>query len=533
MPSDATVAPAPAAFRLPLSEAQRDIWTAHTLDPTGLRYNVAECRDILGPVDPALMRAAWRRLVEEADVMRTRCFEDDGETVWQLIDAEPGARTLPFTDVSAEENPERAAWGLMDAAVGSPFDLTRESPVRCALIKLAEDRYFYFYAFHHLLVDGVSVSMLLKRLVELYEKAVAGELWGDAPFGRLSDLHAEDAAWRSSEEAVTERAAWREHLAGAPETRHSLVRGAARAVPSRGVLPFARRTVLVPAADAARLRAVARAERVSWPVLVVALFAGYLHRVTAQDELMLRLPVTGRTTKASRSTPGMTSNVVPLRLRVGPEDTLHTLVRTVSAEVKHGLRHQLTRYEDLRREAGALTGARRLTGPILNIMGFNADMTVCGHPTINHNVSNGPVDDLSVAVYDLGTADGLRIDFDTPVDGVDSDAVAAHQDRFAAFLTAALAPAEGRGEPAGRRIAELEVLSGAERELLLGPWAGAVTDREDVSLVERFEKQVARFPDAVALIDGDRRITYAELNASANRWAHHLRAQGLGRGDLA
>ncbi|WP_405900718.1 amino acid adenylation domain-containing protein [Streptomyces sp. NBC_00727] len=529
MPSDATVAPAPAAFRLPLSEAQRDIWTAHTLDPTGLKYNVAECRDILGPVDPALMGAAWRRLVEEADVMRTRRFEDDGEQVWQLIDAEAGDRTLPYTDVSGEADPEGAAWASVDAAIGAPFDLTRESPVRCALIKLADDRYFYFYGFHHLLVDGASVSMLLHRLVELYEHAVAGEPWGDSPFGRLADLHAEDAAYRCSEEASAERAAWREHLSGAPETAQGLVRGAGRAAPSRGVLPFARRTVLIPAEDADRLRTVARSERVSWPVLTVALFTVYLHRVTAQDELVLALPVAGRTTKTARSTPGMASNVVPLRLRVGADDTLRTLVRAVSAEVKHGLRHQLTRYETLRRDAGTLTGGRRLTGPVLNLMGFNADLTVCGHPTVNHNVSNGPVDDLSVAVYDLGAADGLRIDFDTPVDGVDAEATAAHQDRFAAFLTTSLDAAE----PGDRSVAELEVLSRGERELLLGPWAGAVAGRDDVSLVARFEEQVARFPDAVALIEGERGFTYAELNATANRWAHHLSSQGLGRGDLA
>ncbi|MFF0508716.1 amino acid adenylation domain-containing protein, partial [Streptomyces fimicarius] len=529
MLSDATVAPAPAAFRLPLSEAQRDIWTAHALDPTGLKYNIAECRDILGPVDPALMGTAWRRLVEEADVMRTRRFEDDGEQVWQIIDAEPGDRTLAYTDVSGEADPERAAWAVVDAAVGTTFDLAHESPIRCALIKLAEDRYFYFYGFHHLLADGASFSMLLHRLVELYEHAVAGEPWGDSPFGQLADLHTEDAAYRCSEDAATERAAWREHLSGAPEPPQSLVRGSGRAAPSRGSLPFARRSVLVSAQDAGRLRTVARSERVSWPVLTVALFTVYLHRVTARDELVLALPVVGRTTATARSTPGLASNVVPLRLRVGADDTLRTLVRAVSAEVKHGLRHQLTRYETLLRDAGNLTGGRRPTGPVLNIMGFNADLTVCGHPTVNHNVSNGPVDDLSVAVFDLGAANGLRIDFDTPVVGVDTEAVATHQDRFAAFLTASLDAAE----PGDRRVAELEVLSEAERELLLGPWAGEVADRDDVSLVQRFEKQVARFPEAVALIDGERRFTYAELNATANRWARRLRSRGLGRGQLA
>ncbi|WP_330241434.1 non-ribosomal peptide synthetase [Streptomyces sp. NBC_00525] len=529
MPSDATVAPAPATLRLPLSVAQRDIWTAHSLDPTGLKYNVAECRDIRGPIDPELMGAAWRRLTDEADVLRIRRFEDDGEDVWQLIDTDRGDRTLPYIDVSGEADPERAAWDVLDAMIGAPFDLTGEPPVRCALIRLAADRSFYFCGFHHLVTDGAGLGMLLQRLIELYEQAVAGEPWGASPFGRLADVYAEDAAYRCSDEAAADRAWWREHLSGAPERFPSLIRGSGRAAPARGTLPFSRRTVLIPAHEADRLRAVARAERVSWPVLVVALFTVYLHRVTAQDELTVALPVPGRTTKTARSTPSMASNIVPLRLRVGAGETLRDLVRAVSAEVKNGLRHQLTRFEDLRRDAGTLTGGRRMTGPVLNIMAFNADLTVCGHTTVNHNVTSGPVEDLNVTVYDLGASDGFRIDFDTPVDGVDTEAIAAHLDRLAAFLVAAVDAAE----PGDRRIAELEVLSEGERELLLGPWAGAVADRDDVSLVARFEEQAARFPDAVALIDGEQSITYAELNATANQWARHLRSRGLGRGDLA
>ncbi|MER5479449.1 amino acid adenylation domain-containing protein, partial [Streptomyces sp. NPDC002734] len=531
MSSDAPVAPVPAATRLPLSAAQRDIWTAHALDPSGLKYNVAECREILGPVDPGLMATAWRRLAEEADFLRTRRFEEDGEQVWQVVDADAGLLDLPFTDVSGAADPEAEAWRLVDEMISTPFALDSEPPVRCALIRLGAERHFYFYGFHHLVVDGVGVGLALTRLVELYEQAVAGEPWGPSPFGRLSDLLAEDAAFRGSREAAAERAAWREHLAGAPDVPRSLVRGAGRATPAHGGLPFARRTVRLSPADAGRLRDAARAQRVSWPVLLVSLLAVYLHRVTGQDELVVALPVTGRTTPTARSTPGMMSNVVPLRLRVRPDEPFGALVRSVSAEVKRGLRGQRTRYEDLCRDAGVLGRARGLATPVVNIMGFNADLTVCGSPTVNHNVSNGPVDDLSIAVFDLGAAHGIRIDFDTPVEGVDPDAVAAHQDRFAAFLATAAAPAAG--ELAGRVTSDLEVLTEAERGLLLGRWAGATTERQDTTLVEQFGKQAERFPDRVALIDGDRRITYRALDAAANRWARHLREKGLGRGDLA
>ncbi|MFD8205025.1 amino acid adenylation domain-containing protein [Streptomyces sp. NPDC059695] len=529
MPFDTPAAPAPAAVRLPLSVAQRDIWTAHSLDPTGRKYNVAECREINGPVDPALMAAAWRRLVEEADFLRTRRFEDDGEQVWQLIDPDAGSRALPFTDVSATDDPEGEAWRVIDALITAPFDLTDQEPVRCALIKLGEERYFYFHGFHHLVVDGGGVSMTLARLVELYEQAVAGEAWSPSPFGSLADLLAEDAAYRRSDEAAAERASWRDHLAGAPDAPAGLVRGTGRARAAHGGLPFARRSVRISPADADRLRTIARGERVSWSVLVVALFTAYLHRVTGRTELIIALPVTGRTSRLARRTPGMASNVVPLRLRVGPEDALSSLVASVGAEVKHGLRHQMTRYEDLCRDAGVIDGSRRLATPVLNIMGFQAELTVCGRPTVNHNVSNGPVDDLSVAVFDLGAANGLRIDFDTPVEGIDVTAVADHQDRFATFLTAALAG----DRPADRRVADLDVLSEEERELLTGRWAGPVADAVETTLVARFEEQAARHPDGVALIDETGRVTYAELNAAANRWARHLRSRGLGRGDMA
>ncbi|MFH8255532.1 amino acid adenylation domain-containing protein [Streptomyces roseolus] len=527
MPFDTPVAPAPAAVRLPLSVAQRDIWTAHLLDPTGVKYNVGECREINGPVDPELMAAAWRRLVDEADFLRIRGFEEDGEEVRQLLDPDAGDRTLPFHDVSAADDPEAAAWRLIDGLIGVPFDLTGEAPVRCVLVKLAEDRFFYFYGFHHLVVDGVGVSMALARLVELYERAVAGEPWGDSPFGSLAELLAEDAAYRSSADAAADLAAWRDHLAGAPGAPTGLLRGRDRAPAAHGALPFSRRSVRVSAADAERLRAAARAERVNWSVFLIALFGVYLHRVTARDELVLALPVTGRTTRAARNTPGMASNIVPLRLRIRPDDTFGALLRATAAAVKHGLRHQRTRYEDLCRDAGA---DRRLASPVLNIMGFHADLTVGGHPTVNHNVSNGPVDDLNVAVLDLGAAHGLRIDFDTPVEGVDPVLTAAHQDRFAAFVTAVLAAEEA---PGTRRVADLDVLRHEERTLLTRDWAGPVAEPAETTLVARFEEQVRLHPDRTALVDADGAVTYAALDAAANRLARRLADRGLGRGQLA
>uniref|UniRef100_UPI003EB8935B AMP-binding protein n=1 Tax=Streptomyces sp. bgisy060 TaxID=3413775 RepID=UPI003EB8935B len=84
----------------------------------------------------------------------------------------------------------------------------------------------------------------------------------------------------------------------------------------------------------------------------------------------------------------------------------------------------------------------------------------------------------------------------------------------------------------GVRLSELEVLSGVERGVLTGRWAGPVADVVETTLVDRFEEQVACFPERVALFDGDRVVSYAELNSLANRRARHLRSCGVGRGDM-
>ncbi|MFC5076090.1 condensation domain-containing protein [Kitasatospora cinereorecta] len=298
-------------------------------------------------------------------------------------------RRLPqpavHTDVSAMDDPEAEAWRRIDAMVCAPYDLTRQAPVRCALFKLGEERYFYFYGFHHLVVDGVGVSMLLARLIALYELAVAGEPWDASPSDGLPI-----SSPRTPSTGSPKKRRRTEGLAGAPGRCPGRAphRPGGRPGPRRArwtALRAAERTG-VPA-DAERLRSVARTERVSWSILLVALFTVYLHR-SRRGRAGGRPAGDGPEVEDRAEHAGMMSNIVPLRLRVRPGESLSALVRSVSTEVKHGLRHQMTRYEDLCRDAGVLDGSRRLASPVINLMGFNSELTVCGHPSVNHNVSN-------------------------------------------------------------------------------------------------------------------------------------------------
>ncbi|HET9379917.1 MAG TPA: condensation domain-containing protein, partial [Streptomyces sp.] len=519
----------PATVRLPMSAAQRDIWMAHGLDSSGCRYNIGEYREITGSLDADLVACCWYRLACETDALRVRGVgADEDGTPWLEVHAKPVGRGLRRVDVSDEADPVAAARAWMDAELSRPFDLEHDWLSRHALLRVGsteegEERWFYFHGFHHLAIDGMGLAQLDQRFVDLYEQAAAGEPWTESPFGTLAELTAEDTAYRSSEEAAADREHWAGHLAGVEPAPRLAEGHTARTRP--GHLPFTRRTVLLGADRTNRLKEVAREHRAPWTMLVLALVAAYVHRTTGTPEPVLALPVTGRRSELAKRTPGMMSNVVPLRLPVPADGTLADLLTTVVATTRAGLKHQRTRYEDICRDLGLAEGARRVASPQVNIMAFNPGMSFFGLPTVQHNLSNGPVEDLAVGVYDLGPAHGLRVDFDAAPEVCDLDTVAGHHDRFLAFVERVLAA------PA-TPLSAVDLLDPDELHTVLGEWAGVSAPVGVPVLSSRFEERVRSRPEAAALVWGGVVVSYGDLNARANRLARHLRGRGVGRGDL-
>ena len=108
----------------------------------------------------------------------------------------------------------------------------------------------------------------------------------------------------------------------------------------------------------------------------------------------------------------MASNVLPLRLAVHPGMSVSEVIDQCALQIRRGLEHQLYQLADLRRDLGGSIDSRTLFGLSINIMRFDYDFNFAGNPAIAHNLSLGPVEDLSIAVYDRSDGGPLRIDFD-------------------------------------------------------------------------------------------------------------------------
>jgi nonribosomal peptide synthetase MxcG len=485
----------------PLSAAQHGIWLGQQFDRHSPVYNAGECIEIRGPVDRAIFEAAVRQAVREAEALHARFVPgEDGPR--QLFRPEQDW-PLHVVDLSGAPDPWQAAQEWMREDLSWPVDLGRGPLFAEALFKAAPDRFFWYQRVHHIALDGYGFSLLARRVAELYT-ALASSRPAPAGFGPLRAVLDEDAAYRAGPQYALDRAFWLERFADRP-TPVSL------AEPAPMSAHFVRQTRSLPPEALERLKAIAVQAGLGWSDLVLAATASWLHQRTHVSEAVLGLPVMSRLGSAALRVPCMAMNIVPLRVPVRPEHGLLEMARGVASELRAIRPHVRYRYEQLRRDLRLVGGQRRLFGPVVNIMPFDYALRFAGMPAIAHNISAGPVEDLSIGLYARSEGNGLRIDFDANPACYRADALDHLQRDFLQHLeTMSDAPAQ-----AHRPHRPSAVLDG-------GPLPGPARP-----VLEQISERASERPEAIAVEHGSRRLTYRELLQSAQALADRLAAEGL------
>ncbi|MGC2779634.1 MAG: amino acid adenylation domain-containing protein, partial [Bradyrhizobium sp.] len=498
---------------LPLSAAQTGMWFAQKFSSLDSIFNLAESIEIHGSIDPLLFEAALRQAGMEAETVRVR-FIERSDGIRQMISRRLDT-TFPFIDVSSEPDPRAAAESWMMAELTQPVDLLTGPLWTCALFKAAADHYFWYHRSHHIVMDGFTGGLFARRVAQIYTALTEGRAPEQGTFGPLALLLEEETAYRSSERFARDREYWLKHFADRP-VAFSLADQRRQNV--GGLL---RQTTQLCAESVKALRATAQASGASLPQIMIAAVAAYLYRVTGIGDLVVGLPVAARPKGRLRRVPGMVANAVPLRLAMSPSMSATALIRDVGRQVREAIRHQSYRYEDLRRDLNLLSTNGHLFTTVINIEPFDYDLRFGGHSATTHNLSNGSADDLAIFVYDRGDGKGIRIDFDANPALYTSKDLACHQQRLVRLV-------EAIAHDPSRSIGAIDILDAAERRRVLAEWNHTVRAVPPTTLPSLIEAQVARRGDATALVCEDTTLSYAVLNARANRLAHLLIAQGAG-----
>ncbi|MFF1741455.1 non-ribosomal peptide synthetase [Streptomyces mirabilis] len=377
-----------------------------------------------------------------------------------------------------------------------------------------------------MVLDGHSGVLVLRRTAEIYTALREGRDPSEGALPGLAELHAAQAEYRASERFAADRAHWAGRMADRPEPvglSLGLARQRGGTERTQGADDLVRSAACIPRETLDRLGATARLARTDWSTGLVAAVAAYLHRMTGQDDILLSLPVVGRVTEVARRTPGMTANILPLRIRADRDTTVHTLIRSALDETRQTLRHQQYRYEELLRDLrdGGSESAHRQFGPMVDIMGFDLGISFDGTLGNTHRLTSGPVEDLEIAACPVPGEGGLQIRLAGHPSRYTESELTAHLCRFARFLAAFAADPDAL-------VGDVPLLLPGERERLLEEWNDTAVELRPATVHGLFEAQAATTPTRIALIHGEERLTYAELNARANRLAHRLIDQGAG-----
>ena len=506
----------------PLSFAQQRLWLLDRMEAASSVYNIGAVVRLAGRLDEAALTRTLNEIVGRHEALRTTFAEVDGAAA-QII-APALALTLARHDLSAlppAEREAKAMWLAQDAAQ-APFDLRRGPLLRAGLLRLQPQQHLLHLSLHHIVTDGWSMGVLVAEIGALYGAYAQGQ---PSPLAPLAVQYADFAHWQrqwlEGAELARQLGYWRGQLAGAP-TLLSLPTDRARPQTQshRGAtLPFT-----VPAAVTAALQALAQRSKGTLFMTLAAAFNVLLARYAGQDDICIGTPIANRQRAELEPLIGFFVNTLVLRTRVDSQAPFERLLAQVRETTLDAYAHQDLPFDQL---VDALNPERHAShAPLFQAMLVlqNAPMPALALPELS--LQTAQLDGAS-AKFDLTltfTPQGEQLGaaFEYATDLFDAATVARMAGHFTRLLEAIVA------DPA-RPVGGLAMLDASERRQLLVDWNDTARPYPQGQTIHQlFEAQAARAPAATALVCGGAALTYAELNAQANRLAHHLRARGVG-----
>lgn len=514
-------------WQRPVTDAQLGIWLGQQIDIASPRYNAAEYISLRGKLDVMLFEQALREVIGQSITLqlrfkqtedgpqqyfKTERFETDRFTTenWQTTHWTLEQLDLSQLQSLRHSSPLQAAQDWMQKDLSTTVDLQQGPLFKQALLKLNTDHYLWYQRIHHIACDGFAFALLTQRVAERYSELIANPASNypyhlDQQLKQFDAVIAEDAAYRQSKAREKDRTYWLENIAPQQQT------------PTPGIASFSASTAAladtslrtssyISSEQLAQLQKLATPLGVTWSDMLLACVAQLLYRQTAAQEIILGIPVMNRMGSASLRIPAMVMNIIPLRIPMRGIMHFSNLVQQLSQQLKNSRPHLRYRYEYLKQDLG-ITAGQKLFGPVVNIMPFDRPLAFTGLHTQAHNLSAGPVEDISFAfVLEKNSQQEkacLRLDLDVNLNRYSTERLLKIQEQFHEQLLQVLADIHAPLSVDKQKLSWLE---------------GKALSAPTYSVLHSIYQQMCAQPDAIALQQEGFLLSYQQLaEQSANR----------------
>ena len=508
----------------PLSFAQQRLWFLERLQPGTALYNNPTAFRVRGPLDVAALEYSLARLIQRHESLRTVFIEREGEA-FQVIQP-TAAVELKQEDLRGlpEAESEAEALRRTEEEVQRPFELERGPLLRVGLLRLGEQEYLMLLTMHHIVSDGWSMEVLVRETVAFYQSRVTGTPVSLPPLpAQYADFAAWQRQWLTGDVLRTQLDYWKKQLAGSlpvlelptdrPRPATLSPRGATHAFPLSAPVKQA-------------LDALCAREGVTPFMALLAVFKLLLSRYSSQEDLVVGTPIAGRNRRETEGLIGFFINTLVMRTDLSGNPSFRELLGRVREVCLGAYAHQELPFETL---VEALQPERHLSRtPLFQVMFNLQNMARTQQAQGLAGLTLAPVElhsgtsmfDLSLSLAPQG--EGLSGLFEYSLELFDAATIHRMAGHFQTLVEALVADPR-------RRVLDVPLMDERERHRVLLEWSNnAARSEPDACLHQLFEAQVARTPEAVALVLGSQSLTYGELDARANQLARHLRVLGVG-----
>ncbi|MGR5655621.1 enterobactin non-ribosomal peptide synthetase EntF [Klebsiella pneumoniae] len=503
--------------RLPLVAAQPGIWMAERLSTLPGAWSVAHYVELRGALDPTLLGKAIVAGLQQADTLSLRFEEEEGE-VWQWLAADRTFAEPSIIDLRTAPDPHRAATERMQADLAQDLRVDGGNPLVChQLLRVGDDRWYWYQRYHHLLVDGFSFPAITRQIAAIYRAWQRGEATPESPFTPFAEVVDEYQRYAGSEAWQRDKAFWQAQRQALPAPA-SL---SAAPLGGRAAGSDIWRMKLEMNADAFR-RLASHAPQCQPADLALALTTLWLGRLCNRMDYAAGFIFMRRMGSAALTSTGPVLNVLPLAVHIDAQETLADLAMRLAAQLKKMRRHQRYDAEQIVRDSGKAAGDEPLFGPVLNVKVFDYQLDIDGVQAVTHTLATGPVNDLELALFPDETG-GLSLEILANKARYDEAELRRHMARLTAPL------AQFAADPT-LRCGEAEMLSADELARL-----AAVNDTAvplpATTLSALVADQARKTPDAPALADARWQFSYREMRQQVVALAQLLRQRGVKPGD--
>lgn len=508
----------------PLSFPQQRFWFLNQLEPNLSVYNEWTAIHLTGTLDIAALEQAIETVVRRHEALRTTFVVRDDQPLQEVNQN----MIVPLDIINLRALPKSERWEkalrLASAETQCPFDLDCGTLYRAKLFQLDEQAHILLQVFHHIVIDAWSATVLYLELGMLYTALSQKQhpALPDLPV-QYTDFTVWQRQWLQTQEINTQLNYWKKQLANLSPLQLATDRPRSGRQTYRG----AQHSHEFSADLLKSLQTLSQQAGASLFMILLAAFQTLLYRYTGQDDVVVGSPVANRSRPELEKLIGCFTNTLVLRSNLSGNPSFRMLLARVRATVLDALSHQELPFEKLVEELQPERDLSRT--PIFQVM------LVYNNTALNYDqfekLQAMPVDvestiarfDLTFSVMELDV--GLKTHLIYNADLFDAATIA----RMAGHLETLLA---GIVADPDTHLQQLPLLSTAERQQLQA-WNQTQADYpHDQTIVSLFEAQVARTPDAVAVVFEDQSLTYRQLNEKANRIAHYLLSLKTQNGEI-